>query len=66
MKANIETMLLTREQAARYLGMKPQTLAVWVTRQVDGPPYAKLGRSVRYRKCDLDAWIERNVVRPER
>lgn len=66
MTVNIENVLLKRDAAARYLGLKPQTLAVWVTRQADGPAYVKLGRSVRYRKSDLDAWIERNVVRPER
>ena len=28
-----------------------------------GPMFAKLGGSVRYRRCDLDAWIESRLVR---
>ena len=55
--------LLTRTEAAEYLNVKPQTLAVWVHRGVPGPAYVKVGRSVRYRKSDLDAWIESRTVR---
>ncbi|MEO5841370.1 MAG: helix-turn-helix domain-containing protein [Acidimicrobiales bacterium] len=30
----------------------------------EGPAYVKLGASVRYRKVDVDRWIEENTVRP--
>ena len=56
--------LLKRAEAAEYMGLQPQTLAVWVTRQVNGPPYVKIGRSVRYRKSDLDEWLQSQTVRP--
>jgi len=55
--------LRTRIEAAEYLGLKPQTLAVWACRQ-EGPAYVKVGRSVRYRQIDLDDWLERQTVRP--
>jgi len=29
----------------------------------DGPPYAKIGKSVIYRRADLDAWLARHLVR---
>jgi len=29
----------------------------------DGPPYAKIGKSVIYRRADLDAWIASRLVR---
>lgn len=50
--------LLTREQAAAYLSIKPQTLAVWKTTGRYQIPVIKVGRSVRYRRRDLDAWLE--------
>ena len=56
-------VLKNREQAAKYIGLKTQTLAVWACRG-QGPNYVKIGRSVRYRQSDLDAWLERQTVRP--
>jgi len=55
--------LLRREAAAELLGLKAQTLACW-THRGEGPPYVKLGHSVRYRRSDLDRWVESRVVRP--
>lgn len=54
--------LLTREQAAAYLGLQIQTLAVWAITGRYGLPMVKVGRSVRYRQTDLDAWLERRTV----
>jgi len=50
--------ILTREEAADYLGVTVDTLAAHATRGT-GPQYAKLsGRAVRYRREDLDDWVE--------
>ena len=49
--------LLTRQQAAEYLGLKTQTLAVWATTHRYNLPFIKIGAVVRYRKADLDAWL---------
>ena len=54
--------LLTRPQAADYIGVKPQTLAVWHTTQRYGLPAIKVGRLVRYRRRDLDRWLEERTV----
>ncbi len=54
--------LMTRKEAAEYLGIRPQTLACWASTQRETIPYVRVGRSVRYRKSDLDAWIESRVV----
>jgi len=48
---------LDSDQAAEYLGLKRTTLEAWRCRG-GGPRFAKLGRAVRYRKTDLDDWIE--------
>lgn len=55
---------LTRSQAAEYLGLRPQTLAAWATKS-RGPTYLKLGRAVRYRERDLEAYLTSCEVRPE-
>ncbi|MGA7181260.1 MAG: helix-turn-helix domain-containing protein [Thiobacillaceae bacterium] len=54
--------LLTRRQAAEYLGVKEKTLAQWATAGRYGLPYIRVGRKAMYRQSDLDAFIERNVV----
>ena len=54
--------LLTREQAADYLGIKPQTLAAWASTKRYALPYVLIGRAVRYRRAELDRFIESRTV----
>ena len=54
--------LMTRTDAADYLGVTKDTLAQMASRGI-GPRFAKLsGRLVRYRRADIDAWIEDNLT----
>ena len=48
--------LLSTYEAARYLGISAGTMTNWRNRK-EGPPYIKIGTSVRYRLEDLKAWI---------
>jgi hypothetical protein len=49
--------LWDRKTAARYLSVSPGTMAVWdCTKRYDLKPI-KIGRAVRYRKSDLDAFL---------
>ncbi len=52
------TILLNTDQAAVELGLSKTTLEHW--RMVrKGPRFAKIGpRCIRYRRTDLDEWIE--------
>jgi hypothetical protein len=53
--------LLDRKTAARYLNVSPGTLAVWdCTKRYNLNPL-KIGRAVRYRRADLDRFIERTL-----
>ncbi|MEZ0611371.1 helix-turn-helix domain-containing protein [Fibrella sp. WM1] len=53
--------LLDRKTAARYLNVSPGTLAVWdCTKRYDLKPI-KVGRAVRYRRADLDRFLERHL-----
>ena len=54
--------LLTRRQAAEYLGVKPQTLAAWTCTGRYALPFVKVGRSVRYSLADLDRWIAARTI----
>ena len=47
---------MTREDAARYLGMQSKTLAMW-TMQGKGPKPVRVGGRIFYFKADLDAFI---------
>lgn len=56
------TMLMTEAQAAELLGFAPSTLRDW-RYQGDGPRFVRVSaRCIRYRRCDLDAWVESRVV----
>ena len=55
--------LLDRKTAAKYLRVSPGTLAVWdCTKRYDLKPL-KVGRAVRYRRADLDAFLNTQLKR---
>lgn len=54
--------ILNTEQSAEYLGLSKPTLER-MRLKGNGPKFAKLNSSVRYRKADLDAWLESRLVR---
>ncbi len=58
----MESEIFTTTEAAKYIRLgKPTLERMRLTG--NGPPFAKLGGAVRYRKPDLDRWIDNRVVR---
>ena len=53
--------MMTTEQAAEYLGLKAQTLAVWRCTGRYSLPFVKVGSNTRYRKTDVDAFLHRRT-----
>ena len=53
--------LLTRAEVQTYFGLSQRYLEISATRG-DGPPFFKIGRSVRYRVAELRSWIETQEV----
>lgn len=53
--------LLSRKEAAEYLGLSEQTLAIWKSSARYSLPLIKVGRLAKYRRSDLDAFLERNT-----
>jgi len=56
--------LLTPEQAAQYLQVKLSTIYNWSMRRI--LPVCKLGKLNRYRKSDLDNFINKNMTEVQR
>lgn len=54
--------LLTRKGAASYLGVSVSTLATWACTGRYKLAYVKVGRLVKYRRKDLDAFIANGLV----
>lgn len=54
--------LLTRKQAATYLGVSENTLAIWACKKRHNLKYIKVGRLTKYRKTHLDEFLERQTV----
>ncbi|MFZ0304901.1 MAG: helix-turn-helix domain-containing protein [Terracidiphilus sp.] len=55
---------LTSIQAAKYLGVSESVLRLWRSEAV-GPRYFRAGEKlVRYRRADLDSWIEARLSAP--
>lgn len=52
-----DTVFLTTGEAGDFLKMSPRTLEKYRTHG-GGPRFRKLGRSVRYKKADLEAWAD--------
>lgn len=48
--------LWTQRQTAEYLGKVERTLERW-RRDGVGPRYLRVGRTIRYRRADVDAWL---------
>jgi excisionase family DNA binding protein len=54
--------LLSTVQVAKLLGIKPHTLAVGRCEGTNEIPYFKIGRSVRYRREEVEAYLASNQV----
>lgn len=61
MKQNVK--LMTRSDVQETFGISKRFLEMAAFRG-DGPPYVKIGRLVRYRPDDLQAWIDDQRIDP--
>ena len=51
--------ILTLEEVAKYLKVKPQTIYTWA--QNNKIPAAKLGKEWRFKKSIIDKWFNQHI-----
>ena len=54
-----EDKIMTLEEVAEYLRLKPQTIYTWA--QEKKIPAAKLGKEWRFRKSVIDKWFDQHM-----
>ena len=59
-----ERFVMNSKQAAGYVGCSESVLRLWRS-QGQGPRYFRAGKLIRYRRADLDSWIEARLCEPE-
>lgn len=57
--------ILSPLQAAKFLGIRPETLSKWRCEKSRSLPFIRTGRFVRYRLKDLREWLESNIEIPK-
>ncbi len=62
MSVAVASPLLSRKQAAEFLGVGEQTLAAWATLGRYRLPFIKVGRLAKYRLTDLEKFLEARTV----
>jgi excisionase family DNA binding protein len=60
--SRFQSELLSRREAAAYLGVSEQTLAIWKCTGRYNLACVKVGRLVKYKKSDLDDFIQRRSI----
>lgn len=55
--------MLSEKEAARAIGFSAETLRQW-RRRGGGPRFFTIGRAIRYRKSDVEAWLSVRCLRP--
>jgi excisionase family DNA binding protein len=53
--------LFDERQLCTLLDISPITATKWRAK-AKGPPFIKVGRLVRYRRSDVDAWLRANTI----
>lgn len=57
--------LLSTEALAEYLGVPIKTVYTWNS-EGSGPRRIRVGKHVRYRRSDVDAWLDARAIDPSR
>lgn len=57
--------LISRDDAAAILGIRPHTLACWACNGRYRLPFVRVGRRVMYRREDIEQFISSNLVGQE-
>lgn len=57
-----DPLLLTEKEAARLLGFAPKTMQAWRSSGRVKLPFVRISKGcVRYRRCEIDAWLDQQL-----
>lgn len=59
---NSNSVLMSRKEAAAYLGVAEITLAIWCSTGRYKLPVYKIGRLAKYKQAELDAFITSRIA----
>lgn len=54
--------MLSRTEAAHFLGVQKNTLAVWACTKRYKLPMYKVGRHIKYKLTDLQKFVSENII----
>lgn len=54
--------LLSRAEAAEYLGLSAHTLAIWASTKRVRLPFVKIGSLAKYRRSDIEEFIKSRTI----
>ena len=54
--------LLTIDEASQVLGISVKTIYTYVCKKII--PHVKIQGNLRFRESDLEAWVEKQLVKP--
>lgn len=57
MVKNTEENYISLDEAAKYLNIKPVTLRKWIRQNKDLPAH-QIGRLWKFKRSELDAWVQ--------
>ncbi|WIG18394.1 helix-turn-helix domain-containing protein [Kocuria rosea] len=60
---DVEDEFLDEAALAIWLNKSPRSLQRW-RRSAHGPAFVRVGKSIRYRRSDVERWLEEQTVRP--
>ncbi len=59
---SIDDLLLTRHQVEQIFGFPTKRYLELVANRSGGPPQIRVGRTVRYRRRDVRAWLDEHRI----
>lgn len=62
LKIRSREKMLSRTEAAHFLGVQKNTLAVWACKKRYKLPMYKVGRHIKYKLADLQKFIDENEI----
>ena len=58
-----DARLLSTHALAEYLDVSPRTVIRW-RESLTGPPYVRVGTTIRYRPADIEKWLSASIMKP--